>query len=315
MRHRAALFLTIASLLIAPLPAQALELALPGGAELLVEDITPAGQYALPVGPWQADGLPVQRIAGKVTRQVWRVPGSGETALLESLRARLAAAGLETVLDCATSDCGGFDFRFATEVLPPPEMQVDLADFHFLAASGPDPDSDSDADSDSGPVAVGILASPGDEAVFVQIIAVAPADAPPPLTAPAASATPGDLAAALESGGRAVLGDLEFPTGSAQLGPAEYESLVTLAAWLAADPSRRVALVGHTDAQGGLEGNITLSQRRAASVMERLATAHGVPRRQMQAEGVGWLAPMASNLTAEGREANRRVEVVLIDGE
>ena len=38
---------------------------------------------------------------------------------------------------------------------------------------------------------------------------------------------------------------------------------------------------------------------------------YGVPRRQLEAEGMGYLAPIASNLTEDGREANRRVEVIV----
>lgn len=300
MRCAVALLLSLAAT-----PAFALNVVLPGDAELLLEESTPTGAYTLPVGPWAGDTLPARRIAGEVTRQVWRVPGSREIQLVDTLREGIESRGLTLVLDCEARDCGGFDFRFATEVLPPPEMQVDLATFHFLAAEGP------------GPEAVGILASPGGDATFVQIITVSPAGIDPPAVEPEtiSGSVAGDIGAALEGSGRAVLSGLEFPSGSSQLGSGDYASLASLAAWLAADPSRRVALVGHTDAQGGLEGNITLSRRRAASVMERLAVQHDVPRRQMQAEGVGWLAPVASNLTAAGREANRRVEVVLVDRE
>ena len=74
----------------------------------------------------------------------------------------------------------------------------------------------------------------------------------------------------------------------------------------------RVALVGHTDAQGSLDANIALSKRRAQAVADRLVAGHGVARAQLQAEGMGWLAPVATNLTPEGREANRRVEAVVL---
>ena len=45
---------------------------------------------------------------------------------------------------------------------------------------------------------------------------------------------------------------------------------------------------------------------------ERLITAYGASRPQLRAEGMGWLAPLATNLTPEGREANRRVEAVVL---
>ena len=81
------------------------------------------------------------------------------------------------------------------------------------------------------------------------------------------------------------------------------------------NPVARIALVGHTDAVGALDGNIALSKRRAASVLERMVSAHGVPRERMDAEGMGYLSPVAPNTTPEGREANRRVEVILLNTE
>ncbi|MDP5359491.1 MAG: OmpA family protein, partial [Paracoccaceae bacterium] len=92
---------------------------------------------------------------------------------------------------------------------------------------------------------------------------------------------------------------------------ADYGSLRDLADYLLLHPDRTVALVGHTDSAGSLATNIALSKRRAGSVLERLVTVYGVARRQLEAEGMGYLAPVSSNLTEAGREANRRVEVII----
>ncbi len=70
-------------------------------------------------------------------------------------------------------------------------------------------------------------------------------------------------------------------------------------------------LVGHTDAEGALEGNISLSKKRAAAVKARLIDVFGVPEAQIDAQGVGYLVPVASNLTDDGRMMNRRVEAIL----
>jgi outer membrane protein OmpA-like peptidoglycan-associated protein len=72
-----------------------------------------------------------------------------------------------------------------------------------------------------------------------------------------------------------------------------------------------VVLVGHTDASGGLAANVALGAKRADAIRARLV-ASGVPTAQVSAEGAGYLAPRASNLTDEGRRLNRRVEVVLV---
>ena len=109
--------------------------------------------------------------------------------------------------------------------------------------------------------------------------------------------------------------DLKFETGSSELSEGTYASLAALAQFMADNPGIKIALVGHTDSQGDLNGNIVLSRHRATSVMERLAEVYQAPQSRMRAEGMGFLAPVASNLTPEGREQNRRVEVILLSAE
>jgi OOP family OmpA-OmpF porin len=46
-------------------------------------------------------------------------------------------------------------------------------------------------------------------------------------------------------------------------------------------------------------------------VLERLVTTYDIPPHQLDAQGMGYLSPVASNLTEEGREVNRRVEVII----
>ncbi len=97
-----------------------------------------------------------------------------------------------------------------------------------------------------------------------------------------------------------VLSGLTFSTGSAELADGDVPALSDLAAFLAADPNRRIVLVGHTDAEGSLDGNVALSRKRAASVMERLINGYGVDAAQLSADGVGYLSPLAGNATARG---------------
>jgi hypothetical protein len=60
--------------------------------------------------------------------------------------------------------------------------------------------------------------------------------------------------------GAAPLDDLRFRTGASELSATDYPSLLALAAFLAENPDRRVVLVGHTDAEGGRDSNIALSE-------------------------------------------------------
>jgi len=96
------------------------------------------------------------------------------------------------------------------------------------------------------------------------------------------------------------------------LGDAGAGALERLAAFLKDQPTVRIALVGHTDSVGSLQPNIALSRSRAAAVRDRLIEIYDIPPAQIEAEGMGYLAPVASNLTAQGREDNRRVEAVLL---
>lgn len=295
--------------------AAAVTLDMPSNATLTVEDVAGLDSYAMPTGPWTPEGLPVLTGTGEVRQQAWRIDAPGLTTLqlIQPLTNQLEEVGFEELFTCSDDVCGGFDFRFGTPVLPAPAMHVDLGDYRFVATQRV---------VDGNTELLSILASRSSSAGFVQVIRVGAANSAliASAEAPAARAitTPtitGDLAQTLESVGHFVLSDLAFQTGSAQLGDTTFATLEDLAAYLLANPERTVALVGHTDAVGSLDGNVALSKRRAGSVLERLVTSYDIPRRQLEAEGMGYLSPIATNLTEEGREANRRVEVIVTSTE
>jgi outer membrane protein OmpA-like peptidoglycan-associated protein len=73
---------------------------------------------------------------------------------------------------------------------------------------------------------------------------------------------------------------------------------------------QKVSIVGHTDAIGSPEANALLSQRRAEAVRNYLVD-RGVSSRQLSLSYVGASAPMASDLSPEGRASNRRVVIQL----
>lgn len=310
---RAALFLWLLAL---PAGAQALDLALPGNAALAREVTQEADTVTVPTGPFAQGVLPRRELAGHIVQRAWHLPASGLTTMqvLAPARTALENSGWEVLFSCADRDCGGFDFRFGMPVMPAPDMFVDLFDYRFLAARKVDGEN---ADY------VSCLVSVSGGKGYVQLVAVG-IDALPqiesargtsvPETVPAVSAAPRGLVETLVGEGHVVLGDLDFGSGSATLSAGPYDSLAALAGFLKADGERRIALVGHTDAVGGLDANLSLSRERAESVRDRLAERHGAPRAQMEAAGVGYLAPIAPNTTAEGRAANRRVEAVLLSG-
>lgn len=293
-------------------PALPLTLEFPGPATPATSREENPASYRMPTGPWQAGAVPERLIEGALQQTAWRIdtPGLTTLAILNPLKAQLLADGWQILFECETRACGGFDFRYATEVLPEPEMHVDLGDFRYLAA-----------EKDGGAQAITILASRSSAAGFVQVTRIG-AKPPAPVTvtegappantqaAPPPHAT-GSIAERLETGGAFALDDLVFGSGASALQEGDYASLRELADYLKANPDRSVALVGHTDASGGLDANIDLSRKRAAAVRRVLIETYGAPAAQVVAEGVGYLSPRASNLTPEGRTQNRRVEVML----
>ncbi len=105
--------------------------------------------------------------------------------------------------------------------------------------------------------------------------------------------------------------DILFATGSATLRPDLNRDIRAVASSLQAYPDTTVQIVGHTDNVGEAGYNFDLSLRRAQAVTQVLAS-EGVTTGRMQAVGRGEDQPIASNLNAEGRQQNRRVEIVII---
>jgi len=278
---------------------------LPSNASLTLEQNLPNADYEMAIGPFSLTQAPVEQVTGPLIKQSWRIDAQGLTTLqiLEPLRAQLAAREFETVYECDTNDCGGFDFRFGQDVIAEPDMHIDLGNFRYLAAK---------KDTNW----VSLIVSSSEQSGFVQVTSIGTTETS--LTEASQTAVQAErvkstapIAVVLEQSGFTELSDLAFETGSSKLADGTYTSLVDLAEYLSQNPNRKIALVGHTDSEGSLDGNIALSKRRAASVLERLVSEFGVERRQMEAQGMGYLSPVASNLTPEGREANRRVEVIV----
>lgn len=287
-----------------PLPAQ------PNASE--VSDLS---SFGLISGAWDGDKLPAVQLEGQVSKQSWRIPTSELTSLqlLSPLRDQLTEQGYDLVFECDTEACGGFDFRFAADVFNEPGMHVNLGDYRFLSARR--------TAENGGSQALNIMISRTPETGFVQINQLGSAADTPTTTeavitpVPVTPVVSSDLGQALETRGHAVLEGVTFRSGGTTLAESGMSSLAAVAEYLQQNPSRRVTLVGHTDAVGGLAGNVDLSKRRAQAVMQHLIAELGVRADQITADGVGYLAPRASNLTDAGREANRRVEVTLTSTE
>ncbi|MBL8561135.1 MAG: OmpA family protein [Gemmobacter sp.] len=288
-------------LLSSPVAAQTFDF----GAEAVqtAQEVEPDATALIATAPWAA-GAPQGLRDGTLEQTAWRIDTPQSTLdLAARLQAQLEAAGWKILFTCETRGCGGFDFRYQLPLLNEPDMHVDLGDFRYVSA-------------EKGGEALSLTISRATGAGFVQLTRVTPGARAPetPTVAPVAPlalpAPVSDLGARLEASGAVVLGDLVFASGKAALEPGDYASLRALADYMAARPEAKIALVGHTDASGGLAGNVALSEARAGAVRKVLISL-GIQGERIEAKGVGYLAPRASNLTPEGRTQNRRVEVML----
>jgi outer membrane protein OmpA-like peptidoglycan-associated protein len=104
--------------------------------------------------------------------------------------------------------------------------------------------------------------------------------------------------------------DVLFDFDKATLKPGAREKLAKIADVVMAHPGVEIAVEGHTDSVGSDEYNQGLSERRAASVRSFLVQS-GVSPTTISATGLGESQPVASNISAEGRQKNRRVELVV----
>ena len=100
---------------------------------------------------------------------------------------------------------------------------------------------------------------------------------------------------------------IEFESGKAALTPSGRAILDEMVAAMLKLKNPKVEIIGHTDNVGLRASNVNLSQARAATVKEYLAS-HGIAEEQLSASGQGPDRPIASNDSADGRARNRRIE-------
>lgn len=117
---------------------------------------------------------------------------------------------------------------------------------------------------------------------------------------------------ALQTSGKIALYGIYFDTGKSDIKAAESKTqLDEMAKLLQSQPALKVYIVGHTDNQGNLDANQTLSLQRAQAVVAALTKQYKIAATRLAGKGVASLAPVASNADEAGRAKNRRVELVV----
>jgi len=123
-------------------------------------------------------------------------------------------------------------------------------------------------------------------------------------------ASAAEMSTGLTSSGHSVVNGILFDTGKADIKPESAPAMEEVVKLLKQNAAMKVYVVGHTDNAGALAGNLDLSKRRAAAVVQMLVTKYGIAAGRLQSFGNGPYAPLASNDDEAGRALNRRVELV-----
>ncbi|MFT7722000.1 MAG: OmpA family protein [Roseateles sp.] len=261
---------------------------------------------ASPRGPDQAAA-----VEGRVNAYFYIAPK--ERSALEVFRnyqAALAQAGFTTLYTCEMAACdkAGIKDRFASSVVAPRKWQ----------AKGIPPAGSIDRDVR---FASARLSRNGQDSYVLLFVAepnsIWGAPAVVQLVVEPAAMEGGKvvvntdaLRKALGAEGRIALYGIYFDTGKSVLKPESRPQLAEMAKLLQAQPALKVHIVGHTDNQGTVAGNLALSQQRADAIVGALVQEHHIDAKRLSARGLASFAPVASNGSEAGRARNRRVELV-----
>lgn len=274
-------------------------------------------EFVLPLGPavWNDDGIKVAKeqeiLEGRITRILYRGPDEKSTLdILRNYQSALEGAGFETLYTCG-KDCGN---NFSMLLYGPMEMRIletdtsggafDIPqDVRYLAAKLVD---------GSRTVHVALLTAFDNgfgnlskrPVTLLQIIEAKSMDTGM-VTVDAEAIGKG-----IDATGHMAIYGVLFDTDSSKIKPDSDPVLSEIAKLLGTRPDLKLLIVGHTDNQGDFEYNMNLSSQRANSVVRYLIEHHGIDSGRLNSAGVGYLAPVASNDSPDGRAKNRRVELV-----
>lgn len=121
-----------------------------------------------------------------------------------------------------------------------------------------------------------------------------------------------DLRRKLLSEGKISTNGILFDSGSANIKPQSLGIVLQVSQVLLQDENMKLTIVGHTDADGNSDANMTLSKQRAESVKNALVNLYNISPDRLQTDGKGASTPVADNTTPDGKAQNRRVEFIKI---
>jgi OOP family OmpA-OmpF porin len=252
-------------------------------------------EYELPVGKSveTKDGwkMTTQHMEGKITLIHYEYPqGRSHLEVYRNYQTALQKAGFQEVFKCVDREgCGAGDLKKLG--------YWGGWNNHYLLTKLSRGEGDVYA-------AVNWADGGDNRAVFLGVFEVKPMEGG--LITVNAAALGNDIS---RTGHSAVYG-IYFDTGKADVKPESDAALGDIAKLLQQNAALKLHVVGHTDNVGQLASNMDLSHRRADAVVKALTTKYSIAAARLGAQGVGPLAPVASNDSEDGRSKNRRVELV-----
>jgi outer membrane protein OmpA-like peptidoglycan-associated protein len=237
-----------------------------------------------------------RRLEGHITRIAYRTnPGPSIIEVSGNFETQFAKAGFERLIACETDICGGIPFTEAIDALPVPQMWVDGFNFRYYAGRKIEGGRET---------YVAMIVSKNNEEIYAQLTITQVGGISDKMIDAAA------MAKGLGEKGHIALYGIYFDTDKAIVKPESKPTLDEIAKLLAEQPKLNVVIVGHTDSQGNYDYNMTLSRQRAEAVAALLSGNYRIAKTRLRTAGVGFLAPVGSNASDEGRAQNRRVELV-----
>lgn len=257
-----------------------------------------------------------QMLQGQRTRLLYVAPKDRSSLeVMKNYEDALAKAGFSTLFTCSRAQCGK-QMASAIYFSPQNPRQItgkQLSEYAFSMKVDDERLLTAKLARPGGDVYVTVFAAMQENAsnvdashrvaVFVEVVEVRPMQRNM-VTVNAAAMQKG-----LSSEGKIAIYGIYFDSDKADIKPESRPQLDEMAALLKNNAGLKVFIVGHTDNQGKLDYNLSLSQRRAEAVAKALAQ-QGIPAQRMLAKGVANLAPVSSNASEDGRAKNRRVELV-----
>lgn len=150
---------------------------------------------------------------------------------------------------------------------------------------------------------------PRSDALYLAVSSVTPET--PALIGPVKIAAGGaDLYDRLSADGRVATQGILFAVDSDRIRPESTPTLDEIGRMLEDHSDLRISIEGHTDSDGDDAYNLELSERRAAAVKQFLIDEYGIDAGRLETTGLGETVPAADNATPEGKQQNRRVELV-----